>query len=239
MPDRFFTAAPIIDERATLFGPEAHHLAHVMRAQVGQIVTLFDGSGCEFTAEITTLGKREIQLAVLERREVNRESSRDFQLAVALPKGERQQWLVEKAVELGVTALIPLETKRGVAQPLDSALERLRRTVIEASKQCGRNRLLEVKSAQLWQVFIASQPSAALRLVAHPGGSPLQNMSPREATYSPERGVIAAVGPEGGFTEEEIAAALAVGWLAVDLGPRILRVETAAIALAGWAIYSR
>src|SRR5262245_53662296 len=148
MSERFFIAAPITDEQAILDGPEAHHLAHVMRAQAGQTVTLFDGSGYEFVAEIKAISKREVQLTIVERREANRESPVKLTLAVALPKGERQRWLIEKAVELGVTGLIPVQTERGVAQPSETALERLRRGVIEASKQCGRNRLMEIHPAQ-------------------------------------------------------------------------------------------
>jgi 16S rRNA (uracil1498-N3)-methyltransferase len=242
MSERFFSAAPIVDDSATLTGHEAHHLAHVMRAEVGQTVTLFDGSGCEFAAQIKTIGKSGIQFSVLARREVNRESAVKLTLAVALPKGDRQRWLVEKAVELGVAALVPIQTQRGVAQPSAAALERLRRFVIEASKQCGRNRLLKITPAVPWREFATAQPRDAgqfssLRLLAHPGGLPLQTAWPSDAAKLPAQGVVAAVGPEGGFTEEEIAESLAAGWMAVDLGPRILRVETAAVALAAWTAF--
>src|SRR5579871_5731423 len=141
MSERFFVATPITGQLAVLTDTEAHHLAHVMRAKAGDAVMLFDGMGCEFTAEIKSISKSRVELIVLERCEVNRESASALTLAVALPKGDRQRWLIEKVVELGTTTLVPLETERGVAQPTSSALERLRRQVIEASKQCGRNRL--------------------------------------------------------------------------------------------------
>jgi 16S rRNA (uracil1498-N3)-methyltransferase len=164
----------------------------------------------------------------LARREVNRELSREFVLGVALPKGDRQRWLIEKAVELGVTRLIPLQTARGVAQPTDQALKRCRRTVIEASKQCGRNRLMDIAAAQPVTAFLAHAPQGLLRLVAHPGpgARPLSHVL-AEVPLAP---LVAAVGPEGGFTSAEIAAAR--DWQLVSLGPRILRVETAAVALA-------
>jgi 16S rRNA (uracil1498-N3)-methyltransferase len=234
MSERFFVDTPITADRVTLSGPEAHHLARVMRAEVGDRVTLFDGGGCEFAAEIESISKSHVELVVHQRREVNRELSVPFTLAVALPKGDRQRWLVEKAVELGVSELIPLETRRGVAQPSASALDRLRRTVIEASKQCGRNRLLEIAAPQLWQTFVATVKPDALRIVAHLGGLKLRTAWPTDATL-PAHGVLAAIGPEGGFTEEEIAQAVTMGWQAVDLGPRTLRVETAVVALAAWA----
>src|SRR5262245_41249970 len=135
MSERFFIEPPVTGPRVVLTGDEARHVARVMRAAVGDEVILFDGSGAEFLARITILGKSTIELEIVERRETSRELPMRLTLAVALPKGERQKWLVEKATELSVTCLVPLITERGVAQPTDSALARLRRAVIEASKQ--------------------------------------------------------------------------------------------------------
>ena len=142
MADRYFVQPEITGDRAVLAGPEAHHLLHVMRLGIGDRVTLFDGSGAEFLAQITRLGRSEVELSVLAREPIDRELPIDFTLAVALPKGDRQKWLVEKAVELGVTRLVPLRTARSVAQPGPQVAKRLARTGIEASKQCRRNRLL-------------------------------------------------------------------------------------------------
>jgi 16S rRNA (uracil1498-N3)-methyltransferase len=232
MSERFFTSEPIAGDRATLSGTDAHHLSHVMRAKVGETVTLFDGSGCEYVAQIQSIGKRDVELTIIERREVDREAATKLTLAVALPKGERQRVLIEKAVELGVYALVPLETERGVAQPTSNVVERLRRAVIEASKQCGRNRLMEISEAQSWRTFVSTVSSDTVRLIAHPGGKPLGEMRSTMGTSAHE--IVAAVGPEGGFSDEEVAAAVAAGWTKVDLGPRILRVETAVAALAAW-----
>ncbi len=154
----------------------------------------------------------------------------EITLAVALPKGDRQHWLVEKAVELGVSCLVPLITERGVAEPNEAALGRLRRYVIEAAKQCGRNRLLQIATPQPFPEFGRQASRAALRLLAHPGPDavPIAEL----ALPGPARAVCCAVGPEGGFTDEELAAG--DGWRRVSLGPRILRVETAAVGLAAW-----
>ena len=227
MSDRFFIESPIVGETALVTGNEAQHLAKVMRAQVGDSLTLFDGSGAEFLARVEKLGRHEVQVAILERHAIDRELPRDVTLAVALPKGERQQWLVEKLTELGVTRVVPIVTKRGVAQPVDNALSRLRRTVIEASKQCGRNRLLEIAPPQTWTA-LATQCDAA-RYLAHPA------IAVTVAKPADQQAVVLAVGPEGGWTDEEVALAIAHHWQGIDLGPRILRVETAAIALAIWA----
>jgi 16S rRNA (uracil1498-N3)-methyltransferase len=229
MSDRFYSATPITGERVTLDGPEAHHLLHVLRAEVGRRVTLWDGSGTEFVAEVTACRRQAAELRILEKRTVDRELPFSLAVGVALPKGERQKWLVEKLTELGVTTLVPLATERGVAQPTGGAQDRLGRWVIEASKQCGRNRLMQIQTPLTWQEWIVTDDDAAeaRRLLAHPGGRPLVELD--LAAARPTR---LAIGPEGGLTDGEAAAAIAAGWHAVDLGPRILRVETAAVALA-------
>ena len=258
MSERYFVERPIDGDHALLAGAEAHHLIHVMRAKPGQGVTLFDGSGRQFAARVARIARTEVELDVVSRADVDRELPSPLVLGVALPKGERQKWLVEKAVELGVARLVPLETARGVAQPVEQTIVRLRRAVVEASKQCGRNRLLEIAAPQRFAEFVASSPPAALRLLAHPASVPAADGSQRvgwaEAERSPTNqptsihggtrcsahpasfpGIVFAVGPEGGFTDEEVASALAAGWKTIDLGPRILRVETAALALAALA----
>jgi 16S rRNA (uracil1498-N3)-methyltransferase len=228
MSERYFVADPITGNRAELTGDEARHLAAVMRASAGDEVVLFDGSGAEFSARVVAIRKAAVELEVVQRHEISRELRWDVTLAVALPKGERQKWLVEKATELGVHTIIPLVTDRGVAQPVDSALQRLRRGVIEASKQCGRNRLLEIASPVSAVECFSAMPATSSRLIANPSGQ-------RLAGDCLGGGLVAAIGPEGGFTPDELAAARAAGWRAISFGPRILRVETAAIALASWA----
>ncbi|HEY2413497.1 MAG TPA: RsmE family RNA methyltransferase [Pirellulaceae bacterium] len=230
MSDRFFVEQPIRGQTVDLAGDEARHLTAVMRAAVGDEVTLFDGGGAEFVARIGAIMKHSVHLDILERREVSRELPFIFSLAVALPKGDRQKWLLEKTTELGVTRLIPLITERGVAQPVESALDRLRRGVIEASKQCGRNRLMEIAEPRRAVDLFADQSIAGARLIAHFGGQALNSTQ-----FRSNAGLIAAIGPEGGFTDGEVATANAADWRSISLGSRILRVETAAIAVAAWA----
>jgi 16S rRNA (uracil1498-N3)-methyltransferase len=229
MADRYFVETPVQGRRVVLIGPEAHHLAHVMRVQPGDDAILFDGSGDEFAAVVRAVRRSEVELEVLERRTVDRELPIEVTLGVSLPKGDRQKWLVEKVVELGLARLVPLVTARSVAQPVAQALARLERGVIEASKQCGRNRLMQVLPPQDWTQFLAAAADARFRLIAHPGGTALRRLA-AGGTSAP-KSVCLAVGPEGGFTDAEVEQALAAGWQMVDLGPRILRVETAAVAL--------
>jgi 16S rRNA (uracil1498-N3)-methyltransferase len=231
MADRYFVETPILGPRALLVGDEAHHLLHVMRAKLGQEVTVFDGSGAEFAACVERLGRSEIELAIGERIEVDREATLKLTLAAALPKGDRQRWLVEKAVELGVARLIPLETSRGVAQPVEKALGRLRKTVIEASKQCGRNRLMEIGEPQTWPALAAAAaPSSCLRVLADPSGE--AKLSDVLRNRLELGGIQAAIGPEGGWTEAELGLARDHGWQIIGLDRRVLRVETAALAIA-------
>jgi len=236
MPSRYFLEQPPAGDLATLTDSEAHHLAHVLRAKAGEEVLLFDGSGLEYRAVIEKVGRSEVQLRVLGSEAVDREASRPVTLAVALPKGDRQRWLTEKAVELGVARLIPIETRRGVAQPSDNALERLRRAVVEASKQCGRNRLMEITPAVRWEQLVSQSTGDQTCFVAHPGENS-GSITSQLAKLPADAPVLLAVGPEGGFTDEEVAAATAAGWKTAGLGRSILRVETAALALATLAIH--
>src|SRR5207237_3041600 len=142
--------------------------------------------------------------------------------------------LVEKLTELGVTRLVPRRTQRSVVHPRS---DRLERTVIEACKQCGRNRLMEIAPLTEWSVYF-SVDSMAIKVLAHPSGVQLEHFESHHASRK-ELGAQAtdessvacapgsqiinlAIGPEGGFTDEEVAAAIATGWRTVSLGPRIL-----------------
>jgi len=236
MSERFFVETPITGAPAVLAGSEAHHLIHVMRAKQGARAILFDGSGAEFVAEVRKLGRSEVEFQVLERHVVDRELPCPLVLGVALPKGDRQKWLVEKAVELGVSQIVPLRTARGVAQPVDQALLRLGRSVMEASKQCGRNRLLQIAEPQGWPDFVATDAGSVWRLVAHPAirhGQPIASALPSKPP-SRQTPIRLAIGPEGGLTVEEVELAVSSGWCLIDLGARILRTETAALVLAAW-----
>jgi 16S rRNA (uracil1498-N3)-methyltransferase len=231
MARRCYSEAPIEGSTATLGGSEAHHLLHVLRASPGMSVVLFDGSGAEFDAEVSTCGRSEVALRVLERREVDRELPFVLELGVSLPKGDRQRWIVEKCVELGVTQLVPLITERSEKQSGD----KLGRYVIEASKQCGRNRLMGIREPLKWRDWLHSPAILAgvvamaqpRRWVAHPGGRQLQS-----GDLSAPQDTHLAIGPEGGLTDEEVARAVDAGCELIGLGPRILRIETAALALA-------
>ena len=191
MSDRFFSRQPITSEYVTLDGPEAHHLLHVMRAKVGQHVMLFDGDGAEFNAEIVKCGRADVELRIESRRDVDRELPFELVVGVSLPKGDRQKWLVEKLTELGVTQLVPLETERGVAQPIDSALERLRAErrrsgeAVWAESVDADRETASVDGVAQSRNGTSSRRSTPARMpsaIAHPNGTSLAaRLSPRHS----------------------------------------------------------
>jgi 16S rRNA (uracil1498-N3)-methyltransferase len=226
MSERFLLDSPPRDGRATLTGDEARHLARVLRAKVGDEIRVFDGGGQEWPAQVAMINRDNVTLSLGAPLPPQPGPARPLTIAVALPKGDRQKWLVEKLTELGAQRLVPLVTARGVAEATASAQARLARGVIEACKQCGRNTLMEIAAPATLEALADRHPDA-LRLIAHPGGGPLDDV-----IRAGSGEIVAAVGPEGGFTPDEIAAAERLGFERVSLGPHILRIETAAIAIA-------
>lgn len=229
MAERFYLPERLDRPEVTLSGTEAHHLAHVLRLGPGSAVVLFDGEGTEAAAEVVRVGKREVTLGVRSVSAVPEPTAVPVTLAVAPPKGDRFRWLVEKATELGVARLVPLLTRRTVVDPRDGKLDKLRQTVIAAAKQCGRSRLMEVtETAKLESILDGG--STDQRVILHPGGSPLGS-----AALADVSGLTLLVGPEGGFTDEEVGRATDAGAEIASLGATILRTETAAIAAAAVA----
>ncbi|MFT7638295.1 MAG: 16S rRNA (uracil1498-N3)-methyltransferase [Pirellulaceae bacterium] len=226
MSERYFASSPIESETVELDENESRHLSKVMRRKTGDVISVFDGSGAEFTATVVTISKKSVEISIDARHEVDRELPHSVELAVALPKGDRQRWLIEKCVELGVSRLVPLETSRGVAQPVEKAIARLQRAVIEASKQCRRNRLMVIASPMSIAEFSETSSDDVVRWIAHPTGELIRDANGQSG------GVHCLIGPEGGFTDEEVATAESSGFQPVSFGGRILRIETAALYAA-------
>lgn len=231
MADRFYVNCELGPGPVLVQGAEAHHLAVVCRLRPGDAVCLFNGDGREYAARITSVNRREVSVEILAVESPKRELPFRLDVAAPLPRGDRAQFLLEKLTELGVTSFTPLRTARSVVHPSETKLDKLQRYVIEASKQCGRNVLLEVRPMADWSTFCRAGELPPRRVLAHPGEKKGRD-SFEKSSPDPFLDTIAAVGPEGGFTEEEIAQARAADWHLLDLGPRILRVETAAITLA-------
>lgn len=234
MTHRFYVPQPLQTPAAPLLltGSEAHHLKHVLRLSPGSEVEVFDGTGNWAEARVDAVTRHEVTLSVLAVHSSPSEDGLPLLLAVAAPKGDRFRWLIEKATEIGVTELVPLLCARSVVEPRVHKLEKLRQTAIAAAKQCGRRRLLQIREPCSWSEFLNAPFTADLRLLADPSGQPITDiLEPHEA----RTGVCCLVGPEGGFTPDELREAGDRGWTAVAFPTHILRTETAAIVAASYA----
>ena len=232
LPRFLVSQIPELGSATQLDEAEARHASNVLRLKSGSEVLLFDGRGGEALAQLDEVSKRSVSARCLQRLDSPRELARPMDLYVALPKGDRQKTLIEGAVQLGVTRLIPLVCERGVARPVASAIDRLQRAVVEASKQCGRNQLMEVAEPVDVGDFEAAG-DGELRCFAHPYGQ-TQTLHSLAARAAIAKRCVAIIGPEGGFTDEECQLLGSRGGIATSLGPRILRVEVAAMAVACW-----
>ena len=215
-----------------LGGAEARHLSSVLRLGPGDAVELFDGRGAWARAEIIGAGRREIELTVSELGHDPPRSGPEVVLATAVPKGDRVRSLVEKLTELGVDRLVPLKTRHSVVHPRDGKLKKMQQAVIAACKQCGRNRLMQIEGLTEWEDLLAVENQSLV--IAQRGAA-----SAAEAIVgllgNSTRSLVLCVGPEGGWSDDELRAARAAGATTVGLGRHVLRIETAAVALASAA----
>jgi 16S rRNA (uracil1498-N3)-methyltransferase len=215
----------------TLPPAQAHHALRVLRLKAGDAVTLFNGDGAEYGAVIESLAGKALIVKIGERRDVERESRLEIVLGQALSSGERMDYTVQKAVELGVGAIHPLAANRSVArldaERAEKRVAHWQSVVIAACEQCGRNRVPAVAPVAALDAWLARRgaPAAALRLLLSPQAATRLRDLPK-----PDGVVVLLAGPEGGFTREEETLALAGGFTPVRLGPRVLRTETAAVA---------
>jgi 16S rRNA (uracil1498-N3)-methyltransferase len=227
LPRLFVEASLGAGTRVELDAAQANYLGNVMRLREGDRLLLFDGASGEWLAEVAEAGKKRMTLAVIETTRPQEEVP-DLWLAFAPVKKGRVDWLVEKAVELGVARLLPVVTQRTIVDKLN--LDRMRAHIVEATEQCGRTALAEIGEPVKLDAFLrARDPARALYFADETGGEPTGD------TFKPGPSMI-LIGPEGGFTPDEAAAIRAApGARAVSLGPRILRAETAALAaIAAW-----
>jgi len=206
---------------------EAHHCQHVLRLKPGAPVTIFDGRGHEAQCAIAAITSRAVQLTVLAQVNTPALPCR-ITLAQAVPK-KSMDWIVQKATELGVAAIVPIVSERTIVR-LDAAapkLDRWREIALDSCKQCGNNWLPAIEPPRPAREFFANHGPFDLKLIAslQPGARLLPQLLPAPRPAS----VLILIGPEGDFTPAEIAAACQTGCLPLSLGPLVLRAETAAI----------
>ena len=225
---RFYAAAEDFDgQKISLSVEETKHLRDVLRLKEDDSVRIFDGGGREFACEIERIEKKRTILKILEETAPTApESALDLTLAVALLKGEKFDWVVQKTVELGVTKLVPLNTQRADARLKDAEkrLTRWRKIALEAAKQSGRARFMLIEPPVDFEKFVRAEKDRGI-LFAERGGD---GFSAIEATGK----ITAIVGAEGGWEASEIETGRASGFQIITFGGRILRAETAAVAVA-------
>lgn len=212
-----------LDEKAS------HHLARVLRAQIGDKICVFNGEGGEYHGIISRIDKKNVEVSLQQFVAREAESSIEICLAQGIARGEKMDFIVQKAVELGVTKIIPLLTERCNVR-LDSAREEKRlahwqAVIISACEQSGRNRLPEIVAPVTLKEWLM-QAKADRKFVL----SPHVNTRLTSAETAAVASAALLIGPEGGLGEQEVEAACEHGFLPLNLGPRVLRTETATVA---------
>jgi len=230
---RLYTDAPLVPgAEATLPATAAAHAVRVLRLKVGDAVTLFNGDGHEYPARLVAAGARELRAEVEAQASPQRESPLHITLIQALARGEKMDWIIQKATELGVAHLVPVATERSEVK-LDAArsekrLEHWRAVTIAACEQCGRNTLPRIEAPVALAAWLDTNvaPQSTTRWILHPESATHM----RGLRVSSPATLELAVGPEGGFGENDLAVLRAHGFHGLALGPRILRTETAGLA---------
>jgi len=227
---RFFVSSTTFPD---IVGPDVHHISHVLRLQVGSLIELIDERGQACAAKIVGQNKERIVCQPLQPLTKESELKTKVTLAQALPKGQKMDWLVEKATELGVWQISPVITARTIAS--SAKLNRWRKLAKEAAQQSGRlfipkiteplNFTELIKQAKQYELAIIpweKESARTLKVV-------LQNNKPKE--------ILVLIGPEGGFSAQEVNQAESAGFIPITLGPRILRTETVGLALMSQLAY--
>jgi 16S rRNA (uracil1498-N3)-methyltransferase len=213
---------------ATLTGDEARHLSQVLRGKAGDVITVFDGHGRRASAKVLQVSRDRVSLEIFEVVSPAPPQPR-ITLAQAIPKGKTMDLIVQKAVELGVAGIEPLVTRHTIVQPGEGKSEKWTRVALEACKQCGQDMLPEISPALAFDTWIAGAAKiSGLKLIASlaPGAQAMREVL-RAHPATTEATIL--VGPEGDFSPQETAAALAAGFIPVSLGNIVLRVETASL----------
>jgi len=235
---RCFVPPPLAaGETRLLPGQVSTHIARVLRARVGEHLTLFDGCGGEYDAVILQIERGGVRVRIERHRDVERESPLRVLLLQALARAERMDFIVQKATELGVAAIVAFGSARSVVRLEGAALERRcehwRAVAISACEQCGRNRVPTLSAVADLAAACAQSDAASVRLLLAPEGHCTLTSMIQGAPAIPgasASGVSLAIGPEGGFGDDELALAAQQGFQACRLGPRVLRAETAPLA---------
>ncbi|GAA5194051.1 16S rRNA (uracil(1498)-N(3))-methyltransferase [Ferrimonas gelatinilytica] len=225
---RIYQPGPLeVGQTLALDDDGANHVGRVLRMQAGQALILFNGEGDQFPATITEAGKKQVLVRIEQRESQDSESPLSLHLGQVISRGDKMEFTIQKAVELGVASITPLWSERcGVklsGDRLDKKIHQWQKVAIAACEQCGRNRVPEVRPVMKLEPWLA-EPFDGLKLNLHPRARYSINTLPEPVTT-----LRLLIGPEGGLSPGEIEAAAAQGFTDILLGPRVLRTETAAL----------
>lgn len=227
---RVYQPTPLsLHQEVTLNAEPSHHLARVLRACIGDPVTIFNGLGGEYECEITHIDKRHVTVRVCHFSPRETESPLNLCLAQGISRGEKMDYTIQKAVELGVKSILPLFTERSTVkldeERREKRLQHWQSIIISAAEQSGRNQLPTIALPHPFSQGLSTLKNDLCFIL-----SPTATQSLRSHTVPPDQRIVLFIGPEGGFSEKEVAQAEQAGCLPLSLGPRILRTETAAVA---------
>ena len=231
---RLFVDPEKLTEEIVVVADEDHrYLIRVLRLGLGNELVLFDGRGAEVTARILRIGPRALELKVEERRQVSALDRPDVTLIQALAKSDKLELVVQKATELGVARILPVTTARTVpqmeARRAIGRRARWQKIAREAARQCGRADVPEIQAVASLGTALTAAPKDSYKLMLWEGDR--QHGLKTAFPPAPQPRIVVAVGPEGGFAPEEVDAARSAGFVTAGIGPRILRAETAALAV--------
>ncbi|TJZ77431.1 16S rRNA (uracil(1498)-N(3))-methyltransferase [Chitiniphilus eburneus] len=227
---RLYLDLPLASGAALSLPEDAARHVQVLRLQPGDALTVFDGRGGEYAATVTHMGKRTVEIAVGDHTVVERESPLEIILVQAIAAAERMDYAIQKATELGVTRIVPVNSAYTQGRMAGERAEKRRAhwqgVAAAACEQSGRTRVPDIALVQDLPTLLATPPSVELKLLLSPRGTATLATLPTKAT-----GIALLVGPEGGLSPDEEASAIAAGWTGLALGPRVLRTETAGATL--------
>ncbi|MBA7673555.1 Ribosomal RNA small subunit methyltransferase E [subsurface metagenome] len=226
-------------ERVIIKGKEVRHIARVLRLREGERIEIFDGKGREYLVLLKKVAREKVEGDIIKELKVNREPRVQVTLAQSLPKIDKMDWVVRKCVELGVSRIIPLLSERTIVKLEErKASERCRRwqRIAEQScRQCGRSKVIPVERIRSFKEILEEENGVDLALIPWERGK-IKIKNALKEKRKPRK-ILVLIGPEGGFSEEEVRGAEAKGIIPVTLGPRILRTETAGLATLAIILY--
>lgn len=246
---RIYTPDPLNTGHSLALDAAAARHVQVLRMQPGDVLTLFNGQGGEYSATVEQMGRSNVQVIVGEHSAIEREASRAVHLAIGMPANERMDWLIEKATELGAASIQPLMTERSVlrltGERAEKKLQHWQAAAVAACEQCERNRIPIIYSPVLYQKWLVAgieYAQNAINLGVSKAVLSLQGNTLSAAQWAviqaPQAPLLCLAGPEGGLSPQEESAAIAAGFSPITLGARTLRSETAPLAaLALWTLH--